>query len=448
MKFLLSFGKIEIKYILMMGIAIGLIFLKENYSLYSDEKEEILKNLLDKEENYENPNFENPNFENTLLKSLLKYIGFSLMFIGDIIIKIMSSRKRKNFDKNLLVSKKYNLTKKDSKYLIKKKDILFILLISLANLCDELLAIFIKILTKEESISFDEPFISLEFFFLFISSFYIFKVDYYKHQYISIIIIISLEIFRLVIKLIAREYKYFLKKIGLQIIRAILHSLFIGYSKGLMEYKYFSPYKALYIFGFINGVIIIIIYCIVSFKPVKNGDLCQLIYEKKCYFDNFKSIFKEFTFNQFLGLFLYMISVAGTKLLFNKISNDFTICHIFTYYSIYSFYEIIDSFDGDEDIIIFALKLILSIFEIFITLIFLEIIVINLWGLNKNVKINIEKRAILDRDINENNINSTFDIDDDYELDFEDINKNINSLMKTQLAQIKDKEVEEEKINN
>ena len=187
MKFLISFGKIKIKYILMIGIAIGFIFLERNYSLYSDEKKEILKKLSD----------EGEKFENKLLKSLLKYIGFSLMFIGDIIIKIMSSRKRKNFDKNLLVSKKYNLTKKDSKYLIKKKDILFILLISLANLCDELLAIFIKILTKEESISFDEPFISLEFFFLFISSFYIFKVDYYKHQYISIIIIISLEIFRL-----------------------------------------------------------------------------------------------------------------------------------------------------------------------------------------------------------------------------------------------------------
>ena len=80
------------------------------------------------------------------------------------------------------------------------------------------------------------------------------------------------------------------------------------------------------------------------------------------------------------------------------------------------------------------------------TFIFLEIIVINLWGLNKNVKINIEKRALLDVDeINKGNIVDTFDIDDDYEMDYGDINKNINSLKQTQLVSINKKEDEEDK---
>ena len=188
MKIPLSFGKIEIKYFLMIGIAVAFNYLKKLYSLYNDEKKHILeKYILDDDT-------DGHFTENKLLKTSVKYVGFSLMIFGDIIIKIISSRKLKIYDKNLLLSKKYNLTKKDSKYLIKKKDILFIILISLANLSDEFLAILIKTLTKT-SISVDELFNSLKFFFLFWASSYAFKVHYYKHQYISIIIIISLEIF-------------------------------------------------------------------------------------------------------------------------------------------------------------------------------------------------------------------------------------------------------------
>ena len=151
MKFYLSFGKIKIKYFLIIGLAIAFYFLEDLYDLYFDEKKDILEEFTD----------------NKLLKSLLKNIGFSLMIFGDIIIKKISSIHRKDFDKNLLVSKKYNLTKKDSKYLIKKKDILFIILISLANLVDEFLAILIKTLDSYKYIHLDEVFVSLEFSFLF-----------------------------------------------------------------------------------------------------------------------------------------------------------------------------------------------------------------------------------------------------------------------------------------
>ena len=68
MKFPLSFGKIEIKYFIMIGIAFSFQFLRKEYSLYTEEKSKILGNYSD----------------NKLLKSLLKYIGFSLMIFGDI----------------------------------------------------------------------------------------------------------------------------------------------------------------------------------------------------------------------------------------------------------------------------------------------------------------------------------------------------------------------------
>ena len=432
MKFLFSFGKKEIQYFIMIGFASTLFYFRDKYELYSDEKKKILgKSLIESDKKLT---------QNKLLQSLLKYVGFSLMIIGDIIRNKISSIKKKDFDKNLLVSKKYNLTKKDSKYLIKKKDIFFILLISLAQLFDEFLAILIKTVT-EDFVLIDELFNSIKFFFLYCTSFYIFKVHYYRHQYISIIIIISLEIFRYLIK---GEYKDVLVNIGLQLIRGFINSLFIGYSKGLMEYNYFSPYKVTYIFGFINGVIIIIIYSIVSYKPVKDAsDFCSLKYENKCYFDNYKSIFKEFSFNQFLGLFIYMISVTGSKLLLNIITNDFTICHTFTYFTLNNFIEIIKSIDKDK--LVFSLKVISSFFEILVSLVFLEIIIINLWGLNKNVKINIKKRALLDSDTSEGDTNGTFDVDDEYEIDYEDINKDTNTLKKIPLVKINEKEGEEEK---
>ena len=442
MKFPLSFGKIEIKYILMIGFAISFYFLGKLYFLYSDEKFDILK--VDKEDKEEKKDKKGRDYtQNILLKSLLKYIGFSLMIIGDIIIKKLSFKNKKNdIDKKILLSKEYNLTKEDSKYLIKKKDILFIILISLAHLADDFLAILIKRLINETSIDIDERYNISEFIFLFFTSLYIFKIHYYKHQYISIIIIISLEIFRYIIK--EDEYNDFIEKTGLQMIRAIIDSLFIGYSKGLMEYKFFSPYKALYIFGFINGIIMIIIYCIVSFKPVKNDDFfCCLKYENKCYIDNFKSIFKGFNFIQFLGLFLNMISVGATQLLFNAISNDFTICHIFIYYTVNSLYKIIKTFNDYKKV--FPLLIISNIFEIFTIFVFLEIIVINLWGLNKNIKINIEKRALLDIETNERNINNSFDINDEYEINYVGIDKNKNSLKETPLLPINDIEDEEEK---
>ena len=142
MKFPLSLGKLEIKCFLMTALAIGFIFLGRKYNLYSEEKEYIFG--------------KEAKTNNKLLKTFLKYFGYSLLIIGDLIIKKISFRnKRKDkINKKVILSKLYNVTKEDSKYLMTVKDILFIILISLAHLADEFLALIIKTKTHMSTIIF------------------------------------------------------------------------------------------------------------------------------------------------------------------------------------------------------------------------------------------------------------------------------------------------------
>lgn len=452
MKSPISLGKIKLKYFLMIGFAIGFLFLGRRYTLYSDEKKKIFqKYLTEEDKGREGVNYT----DNKLLKTFLKYIGFALFIIGDLIIKKLSFGRiigTSITEVKSIVSKKYNLTKEDSRVIMTYKDWIFIFIIALLHIADEIIAIIIKTIKGSKNIAINEAYISIEFIFLFLTSYLIFKLKYYKHQYITIIIIIFLEIFRLFILGNDDEnFSEFITTTLLQIIRAFIDSLFIGYSKGLMEYKYFSPYKALYIFGFINGTIITILYVIATIKPVDPSSIfCTLKYEGKCYFDNFKSIFKDFSFVQFLGLFFNMISSSTTQLLFNAIINDFTICHIFIYYTFYSFYDIFNKQEGEKNhsIIQIIFATISGIFEFIAAFVFLEIIVLNFCGLDKNVKINIEERAIRESLFEKEERNESFDLVEDYDVEVKDIKKkenNSNPLKVTQLSPINDNEEEQEK---
>ena len=402
----ISFGQFNFKYFIMVLSATVLLFIgKGGYPLYTRTENTEVKNDAHK-----------------LLKTFLKYIGFSFCVIGEIIRRKISF---KNGDERNSIKDdvRYSASQKAemSKHLIGPKDILFIILIAIAHLGDEFLAIAIKATSKQNLIKMDELYNTIEFIFLYLTSYFIFKLRYYKHQKISIFIIIFCEILRIIIRAFSNEQNFLshLSATLLQILRAFIDSLFIGYSKALMEYKYFSPYKALYIFGFINGLIILIIYIIFSFIPYqKYTDYFAQEYKKKFYFDNFFSIFEGFTFVKFIGLFLNMIGVAGSQLLFNFIVNDFTMCHIFIYYQVYVLYENINK---NENNLVFII--ITSVLEIIVTLVFLEIIIFHFFGLDKNIKINIEERAVLDVNARFEK-NDSYDINADYDVHCDNSDKN------------------------
>ena len=400
----ISFGGFEIKYLIfILGTFILLFIGRTGYSLYLDGEQ---------------------NDNNKLLKTFLKYIGFALCIIGEIIRRKKNFKKKVN-DKNL--PKKSDICikikKEETKHLITTKDIIFIIIVALAHLGDEFLAITIKAILNQSAIVVDEGYNTIEFIFLFLTSFYIFKLPYYRHQKISILLIIFCEILRIIIKFLSENEIDTERLIGsfIQMFRAFIDSVFIGYLKVLMEDKFFSPYKALYIFGFINGLLVLLLYFIftcISYESNennKNNIFFELEYNGKLYFDNFYGIFEGFNFLKFIGLLLDIIGVTGSCLFFNFIVNNFTICHLFFYYQIYSFYGNIKSGSGSNLFFV----IIISIFELFITIVFLELIILHCFKLDKNVKKNIVERSVLDVDNKDDNDDENDLNDDNYIVNYD-----------------------------
>ena len=313
--------------------------------------------------------------ENKLMLSFLKYLGSSYFVIGE------------------LIRKKINKESSEFNNLIKINDMVIIGLISLAVLLAEFLAIVIRQINGKGFIYIDEYYNIIEFIFLIMTSKFIFKTRYYKHQYISVIIIFIFEIIRYIVKFeVYFKFDNFFLSYFLQMLRAFVDSVLVGYSKGLMTYKFFSPYKVTYIFGVIDLIAISVIYLIISFISVnKDSTLCYKEYNGKCYIDHFLSIFEGFSFIQFICLFFHSIFVGLGRFLLNYILSKFTTCHLIVYYN---FCEFFINCQNPHEMKIFII--ISSIVEFFIIFVFLEIIKLNCFGISKNTQDNIEKRARLD----------------------------------------------------
>ena len=408
----ISFGHLNIKYLIMILSAIVLLFIgRGGYFLY-------LGGLNEKD-------------NHKLLKTFLKYIGFSLCYVGEIIRKKLTFKNNEDEEKLLNSDVRYNDAQKKeaSKHFINPKDKIYIIIIALAHLVNEFLAITLKAISRNTIIKFDNLYNTIEFLFLFFISYFIFKLVYYRHQKISIILIILCEILKIMVLQIKKEGtnqenndgKFSFISLMIQILKAFFDSVFIGYSKVLMEDKFFSPYKVLYIFGFINGLLVLLLYFIftcISYESNennKNNIFFELEYNGKLYFDNFYGIFEGFNFLKFIGLLLDIIGVTGSCLFFNFIVNNFTICHLFFYYQIYSFYGNIKSGSGSNLFFV----IIISIFELFITIVFLELIILHCFKLDKNVKKNIVERSVLDVDNKDDNDDENDLNDDNYIVNYD-----------------------------
>ena len=123
-----------------------------------------------------------------------------------------------------------------------------------------------------------------------------------------------------------------------------------------MEYKYFSPYKVTYIFGFINSILLVAIYFIVSYIPCNCNyslicdakdniyfseyiKICNLLYkDNKYYFDNIYSAFNFVEPNNIMIkiiiiilIIFYSILLGAFSLLINIVINNYTVLHIFLF---------------------------------------------------------------------------------------------------------------------
>ena len=228
--------------------------------------------------------------------------------------------------------------------------------------------------------------------FMFIQFLLIFLIPhslevYYRHQKFSFFTFTLIEILKTILFLFDKTLDNNLA-IFFAIINSIIFAFYLIYIKGLIKYKYISPYTCNFIIGIITFPLIIIIYFIISFTSIgdENNDY---------YFDNIFNLF-----NTKLGVInvIRLMSLPITYGIFgslvNKIIYDFTLYHIYLPFLVKNFIEEIFNQIESGNIFKFSFLILCFSIELIMILVFLEIIELHFCGFNKNLKKNIEFRAL------------------------------------------------------
>ena len=366
MKFI-SIGTIDIKFLIpVVGGLVGLIY---RIFIVKSPKLGIIK-------------------QNPFLRSMYVTFGMILALIPLLIIKYKS----KVGNDGQIIKSEYLKQLKDSKDAIKKtkcKKFRFILYSTIFDFLQTLLAILFILNIVYNLWIFDIIIMSL-------FSFLILKTKYYKHQFISMFIIVVLGFGLNIIKYFQLddiEDKLNAFDIFIHLISEIIYCLVLVIRKYNMEINYCNPYELC----FLEGVLLIIFYSICL------GIFCR--YELSVYGiphpDNLIQYFDEYDYNDFIVClaiiithFIYSISIILT-------CDYFTPIHILIISIINeSIRHLIPDSNWTLNILgIFILLLITITF-----LVFIEVIEINICNLSYNTKKNIEliakKDALIEYDYN------------------------------------------------
>ena len=309
-------------------------------------------------------------------------LGMILAFIPDIILKCSIKKKilkdEKSQNRNYLI-----IEEKKAKRL----KMLKALIIALCCILDFLQ----KILTFLYSQYIINNLWIFDIVFLGSFSYLILGLKLYSHQYLSSLIMIILGI---VINAIQVEYNIeLIYKLLLSFIIEIFYNLGLVIAKYGMDSLFMTPYEITYYEG-IFGIIINIIFLSIATKYelvnppliIELAKSCK--YKDKTYLDNFYDYWESFHGIEILLFIVEMLSRALFNLFGHIIAKDFTPSHVIL---LLMLGEVLLSFKT-EFTTIKIISLIIILFEIFMLLIFTEIIELNFCGLEYNTKKNIRER--------------------------------------------------------
>ena len=217
------------------------------------------------------------------------------------------------------------------------------------------------------------------FYYLF------FKVKLYKHHYLSIVLIILIG---LIIDLISENLQNELIEnplhLAMKFLKEIFYPLYNVIAKYTMERKYVSVYE----FSFYVGLFLFI--ALTSFALLDNY-LFKL--------NDYSQYFNEFNIIELLVILGAIFTQLGINITTLFTTKNNSPCHVFIIFVFGQMAYYVD-FKVINIIVIFLLIIIL-----FLSLIFNEIIEINIFGLSHNTKRNIVSRAEIESmiafDINE-----------------------------------------------
>lgn len=343
------------------------------------------------------------------------------------IIPLLISRKNmkramsnKNFkykekkSKNIEISLIYNKSSVE----IKRYKFLYIFLSSLCDFLQTLLATIIYNNTIKVN------FWLLDLVFLSSLSYFLLNTKLFRHQILSMLIIIILGIildflFGSLDKILD-NIAYFL----LRIFSEFCYSLSVIINKYCMEFKFSPPYEICLFIGIFTFLLYLILLIISSYLPCK-FEFCIVKDENKnlFYFDNFLIYISKMNIKEFF-LFLIEMIMLGIINLFTLLTlKHYSPCHTLIILIIGRIIILIEKFFINIELYD-IMSIIIMIFILLILLVYVEIIILNFCEIQKNTKENIELRSELDtvlteRDSNHGesllNLNIENDIEDSIE---------------------------------
>ena len=310
---------------------------------------------------------------------------------------ILSYFKNKDLD-NQFTTFKENLTNK--KYTYKYKHIK-LRKAGFLCICIELTLIF-KLLHYAILFSktYKLSFWMFDLFFICIFSYFILKVKLYKHQYLSVVMILILAVILNIIN--------YMKRIGVfyifsMIVMHTIYALSIIMKKYIFEFAFTSVFELIFYEGLGLLIFFIILFIIAHRFPLNYSvDNCGAfaVYSNKCYFDNFFCYYDALNKKEILIAVFMIVYYFIYYICFNSTIKHYTACHIY----LISFFEeavIFRIFKGEITDWRLVPDIIVLLLILFFLLVFNEIIEIKVFDLDYNTKRNIEKRAKENEDADE-----------------------------------------------
>ena len=313
-------------------------------------------------------------FKHKIIPNILSIFSKTLTIIPYIILKLRTKKNKNKEDKDInnndieliYIDMKKEQTQGKVKYIILSSVLLFI----------QGILVLYSLEVKSNSWIWDISATTLLYHFVL-------KIKLYKHHYLSIISIILLGF---TIDIVFGNLQYDLSnnllKFFFRFLREISYSFYDVVNKYLFEKKFCSVYELSFFVGLTN-IILFGLFSVLNYYYLK--------------IDNFEKYFNNFNILELIISICLIIIQLGLSLSCLITNNNNTPCHIFIIAVLGQFINYMD-FSTNSIIIIVFLLLIL-----FMTLIFTEIIEINICGLSKNTKRNIAFRAKTEDSSLENN---------------------------------------------
>ena len=226
---------------------------------------------------------------------------------------------------------------------------------------------------------------SIDVIYFLLLSLLIDKTEFYRHQYISLLIMILMVIIRFIvnIKLLNTEFIFPEDLLFLfsSFLFSLIESVIFFFIQKYMKNKFYSPFFIYFLMGTINSILALITYF--SFMNVDCGE------NKICLILSQETKIEKITI---VVLIIYSFIYSLYFFLAVALIYNYSVFHwlLFEYFGVL-IQTLISS--SDYTVLKQIIFIVTFIIEIFALLVFIEIIILNFCGLNYNIKENIIFRA-------------------------------------------------------